>query len=496
MSRRTSTAALPAVLALGVALLAGCAVGPRYQPAAPVPAGTQVGAGGVRGATRVFFDSLANARAADSTPARVEALTVVPLRADSLGDLAWLDVLRDTTLVGLVQTALRQNRDLQGAVARIREFRALGGIARSPLLPSVSANAIASTNKVNIGGTAIGFDALQVTGNVAWELDFWGRTRRGFEAARADLAGQEAARQAVALTLVSDVAGAYLQLLELDQERIVAESTLVSRQATLALARSRFRQGLSSELDVRQFEAQVSAPAATLAQVERLRAQQEHQLSVLIGESPRRFILGGSLVDAVAALDVPDSLPASLLARRPDLRQAERAVAAATARIGAAQAARLPSVSITGFYGTQSATAGSLFGSRAEVYQLQGGVSMPLFIGGRLANESRAAEARAEQSRAAYEQTALGAMREAGDALVAVRTARDETLAQQTQTQALRRALQLAELRYRSGVASYVEVLDAQRGLFGAELALSQAQLRQLGGAVQLYKALGGSWRE
>jgi outer membrane protein, multidrug efflux system len=295
---------------------------------------------------------------------------------------------------------------------------------------------------------------------------------------------------------VSDVAGAYLQLLELDQERIVAESTLVSRQATLALARSRFRQGLSSELDVRQFEAQVSAPAATLAQVERLRAQQEHQLSVLIGESPRRFILGGSLVDAVAALDVPDSLPASLLARRPDLRQAERAVAAATARIGAAQAARLPSVSITGFYGTQSATAGSLFGSRAEVYQLQGGVSMPLFTGGRLANESRAAEARAEQSRAAYEQTALGAMREAGDALVAVRTARDETLAQQTQTQALRRALQLAELRYRSGVASYVEVLDAQRGLFGAELALSQAQLRQLGGAVQLYKALGGSWRE
>jgi outer membrane protein, multidrug efflux system len=193
---------------------------------------------------------------------------------------------------------------------------------------------------------------------------------------------------------------------------------------------------------------------------------------------------------------VPDLLPASLLACRPDLRQAERAVAAATARIGAAQAARLPSVSITGFYGTQSATAGSLFGSRAEVYQLQGGVSMPLFTGGRLANESRAAEARAEQSRAAYEQTALGAMREAGDALVAVRTARDETLAQQTQTQALRRALQLAELRYRSGVASYVEVLDAQRGLFGAELALSQAQLRQLGGAVQLYKALGGSWRE
>jgi multidrug efflux system outer membrane protein len=176
------------------------------------------------------------------------------------------------------------------------------------------------------------------------------------------------------------------------------------------------------------------------------------------------------------------------------VRAAERALAAATARIGVADAARLPTLSITGSYGTQTPSSHDLFGSGSEVYQLQGGVSIPLFTGGRLINEARAARARADQARAAYEQTVLGALREASDALASVRTARDQVAAQATQAQALRRALHLAELRYRSGVSSYIDVLDAQRGLFDAELALSQAQLGQLTAAVVLYRALGGSW--
>jgi multidrug efflux system outer membrane protein len=295
---------------------------------------------------------------------------------------------------------------------------------------------------------------------------------------------------------VSDISSAYLQLLELDQERIVAESTLAGRREMLALAQSRFRQGLTSELDVRQFEAQVTAPAAALADIERRRAEEEHRLSVLVGEMPRRVVRSSSLGAAAAALQVPDSIPASLLARRPDLRQAERAVAAATARIGVAQAARLPAVSITGAYGTQSPAFDDLFSSSSEVYQLQGGISIPLFTGGRLANETRVARARAEQARATYEQTALNALREAADALAGVRTAGDQVGAQLAQTVALRRALRLAELRYRSGVSNYLEVLEAQRGLFDAEIALSQAQLRRLTAAVLLYRALGGSWIE
>ena len=352
-----------------------------------------------------------------------------------------------------------------------------------------------STNQVAIGSfPPTQYDAFRLTADVAWELDFWGRIRRGVEAARADLGSQEAAQRAVVLSLVSDVATGYLSLLELDQERALAERTLISRQATLNLARRRFQQGLTSELDVRQFEAQVAVPAATLAQTERLRAEQEHQLSLLLGEPPAPVARRGTLTQALRTLSVPDSLPAALLARRPDVQQAERAYAAATARIGVAQAERLPTISISGFYGTQVPKADNLFSSNGEIYQALAGISLPLFTGGQLVNQTAAARARADQARLQYEQSFLIALREASDALVGVRTSRDQVVAQQTQAQALRRALQLAELRYRSGIASYVEVLEAQRSLFDAELALSQAQLGQLTSAVELYRALGGSW--
>ncbi len=484
--------AAPVVLVLAAA---GCAVGPSYHPEAVVPASTRVGAAQSSESTRTFFDSLAAARENDTLTAAGAPLKPRVLLPDSLASLAWLDIFRDSTMVGLVRTALKQNRDLQTAVGRIREFRAEVGIARAPLFPSLTANGSVSTNQVAIGSFApTSYDAFRVTGDLAWELDFWGRTRRGVEAARADLASEEAAQRAVILSLVADVSTSYLSLLELDQERLIAERTLTSRQATLDLARQRFKQGLTSELDVRQFEAEVAVPAATLAQTERLRAEQEHQLSLLLGEAPSTVARGGSLAQAVGAITVPDSLPATLLARRPDVQQAERAYAAATARIGVAEAARLPTISISGYYGSQSPTAGDLFTSNGEIYQALAGVSLPLFTGGRLINETRAARARADQARSRYEQSLLVALREASDALVGVRTARDQMAAQQTQAQALRRAFQLAELRYRTGIASYIEVLDAQRSLFDAELALSQAQLRQLAAAVQLYRALGGSW--
>lgn len=483
------------VLALA-ALAAGCAAGPSYQPEQPIPPATRVGAARSSDSVATFFDSLAAARLRDTAVAgAVPAVPERTLRPDSAATLAWLDLFRDSTLVGLVRTALEQNRDLRTAVGRIHEFRAEVGVARAPLFPELSANGSVSTNQVAIGSfPPTTYDAYRLTGDVAWELDFWGKTRRGIEAARADLASEDASERAVVLSLVSDVASGYLSLLELDQERAIAERTLTSRQATLALARQRFEQGLTSELDVRQFEAQVAVPAATLAQTERLRAEQEHQLNLLLGETPTTVTRGGSLLEAVSALRVPDSIPATLLARRPDVLAAERAYAAATARIGVAQASRLPTISITGYYGTQSASAGDLFKSNTEIYQALAGVSVPLFTGGRLSNEKRAAEARAEQARNQYEQSVLVALREASDALVGVRTARDQVAAQQTQAQALRQALRLAELRYQTGISNYLEVLEAQRSLFDAELALSQAQLRQLSAAVELYRALGGSW--
>jgi len=478
-----------------VGVLGGCAVGPGYHRAPAVPAGTRVGAGAASDTARAFFDSLAAARAADTLRPTVQPpLPPRVIAADSLTDLAWLDVLRDSTLTGLVATALRENRDLAGAEAKIREYRAAAGVARAPLFPSLTLNGSASKNQIAIGAATVKYDAWRVTGDVAWELDFWGRTRRGLQAANADLAAQDAAARAAVLSLVSDVASGYLRLLELDQERAIAERTLASRRTTLDLARQRYARGVISELDVRQFEAQVAVPAARLAQVESARAEQEHALNVLLGEAPAPVPRGGSLARAARAAAVPDSLPSSLLDRRPDVRQAERSYAAAMARIGVADAARLPTITIASSYGSQAPATSSLFTPLTDIYQLQAGVSIPVFTGGRRINEARAARARAEQARAQYEQTTLVALREAGDALAGVRAARDQAAAQDTQAKALRRALELAQARYQSGVANYLEVLDAERSLFDAELALSAAQLEQATAAVRLYKALGGSW--
>jgi multidrug efflux system outer membrane protein len=488
MSPRSFAVALSAVLA-------GCAVGPGFHPAPAVPRATRVGAGSRSDSARAFFDSLAAARAADSVRPAVAPLPPRSLVADSIADLAWLDLLPDSTLTRLVTTAVQHNRDLALAEARIQEYRAAAGVARGPLFPSLALNGSASTNQIAFGPPPpISYKAWRVTADAAWELDFWGRIRRGVQAAGADLSAQEAAAQAAVLSLVSDVASGYLQLLELDQERAVAERTLASRRATLDLAQQRYARGVISELDVRQFEAQVAVPAVRLAQVEQLRALQEHALSVLLGQAPMAIRRGGPLAGAARALVVPDSLPSTLLERRPDVREAEREYAAATARIGVAVAARLPTITLTGSSGSQAPTTGSLFTSQTNIYQLQAGIAIPLFTGGRLVNQARVARARAEEARAHYEQTALTALQEAGDALAGVRATRDQVAAQETQARALRRALELADMRYQTGVASYLEVLDAQRGLFDAELALSQAQLSQLTAAVRLYKALGGSW--
>jgi multidrug efflux system outer membrane protein len=477
---------VPALLALATV---GCAVGPSYHEPALAPEGAAVGLSPRPDSIRAFYDSLATAAETTAT-----AMPPRSLQPDS-ADLGWLAVLKDTTLLRLVNLAVRENRDVLTAVARIREFRAEVGVARSELFPELTANGSVSTNQAVFGAfEPQTFDAFRVTADLQWELDFWGRIRRGVQAARADLQGEEAFHRSTLLTLVSDVSNAYLELLELAQEEAIAERTLASRRATLELARSRFESGVISELDVHQFESEVAVPAASLAQARRLRSQREHELAALVGRPPFTIPAGAELSRAVEAVQVPDSLPAVLLARRPDVRVAERAFAAAVARVGVAQASRLPRISITGNYGSQASTADDLFRGDTEVYQLQAGVSVPIFTGGRLANEARAAGARAEQARLQFEQTVLQAFRESSDALVAVRTAREQRIAQQSQVVALRKAADLADIRYRGGVASYLEVLDAQRQLFAAELGLSQTQLLELSSVVGLYRALGGSW--
>jgi multidrug efflux system outer membrane protein len=472
-----------------------CTVRAPYTPATVIPATQRVGVARISDSSRAFFDSLTAERRRDSARVVTVPLARQIATSDSLASVAWLDIIRDTTLVRLIDLALRQNRNVQIAVARITEYRANVGVARAAERPTVTLNGSQSRSQVALGAfPPASFNSTRLTADMAWEVDVWGRVRYGIAAAGADLEAQEAAERGVALSLVGDVAIGYLQLLELYQEVAIAERTLSSRKATLQVARERFAQGLTSELDVKQFEAQVAAPAVTLAQAERALAQTEHNLNVLLGQGPASIPRGLSLADAARSLTVPDSIPVGLLARRPDVQQAERNYAAATARVGAADAARWPTISLVGSLGTQARTPDDIFGSQSRVYQALAGISFPLFDNARLANVATASRARVEQARAAYEGVALNALREANDALTGVRASGDQAAAQATQANALRQALELADLRYQAGLASYLDLLDAQRSLFNAELALSQAQLGQLVSAVQLYWALGGSW--
>jgi multidrug efflux system outer membrane protein len=475
---------------------AGCAVGPSTNVTPHVDAVAVRTQQTTTAASRAFLDSLRAARASDVRDSNTTVSPgLAPQALDVTRDLNWSDVLRDTTLQSLVQTAIVNNRNLRTAQARIDEYRALQGVAASRFFPQITLNAANSSNKVVFGASPpVKFDAVRATADLSWELDFWGKTRRASEASSFDLKGREDDMRATTLTLVSDVASAYLQLREADAIIAIAEQTLTSRAATLQLARRRFEQGLISELDVRQFEANVADPAARVADYARQRVEGEDAISLLLGSAPRSIPRGKSLEETVKAVTVPDSIPGALLARRPDVLRAQHDYQASTARIGVSVANRLPSIVLGGNYGAQRPDYSDLFNRQAEVYTAQVGISLPLFTGGRLSNEEKAARARAEQTRNLYEQTVLTAAREASDAAAGVRLRRDQLVAQETQERALQAAYAIAERRYNSGISSYLDLLDSQRSLFNAQIARVQTERLYLQATVLLFRALGGMW--
>jgi len=491
--------------ALLLSAAAGCAVGPGYQrPNLGMPTEWRRTDPAVD-SLRPFYDSLmANRDTVPLNPNQAEAVTVDSaagsdvLLSDTTGSLAWFDLLRDPELRKLVETALRENRDVRVAIATINEFRAQYGVAKGDFFPQITLNAQGGRTKTVI--TALGalgsfsFNQLTATADLSWELDFWGRIRRSTEAARNDLLAERENQRAVILTLVGDVATGYLQLRQLDLALEISRRTLAANRETFRLARRRFDQGLISELDVRQFESEVASPAASVALLEGQITQTENQLSLLVGSNPRSIPRGRPLTEVLGELTVPSVIPSALLDRRPDVRQAEAQLHAATARIGAAKGELLPKFMVIGDYGTYASNADDLFKQSSEIYQILGGVSMPLFTGGKIGKQVDVARARAEQSRYTYEQTVLTALREVEDAVAGVRSSRNQVAAQQTQVDALRRALRLAEMRYESGASSYLDLLDAQRSLFSAELSLAQVEGQQATAAVTLYKALGGGW--
>jgi len=456
-------------LVAAAVLLVGCTVGPDYKrPDVPVPPD-------FRG------------RAPDA-----------PTGPQSLGDAAWFQIFQDEVLQGLIRTALEANYDLRIAAARVLEARAQVTISRSFQFPDVSGSA--SANYLHIEGDKT---QLQVkdsfspvaTLDLAWEIDFWGRLRRATEAARADLLAAEDFRLFVVTTLVSDVATAYFQLRQLDLQLEISRRTLASREDSLRLVKLRQQGGVAAMIDVRQAEVLLYTAAETIPDIERQIEQTENLISLLLGRNPDAVPRGRPLLQQLALPAVPAGLPSTLLERRPDIRAAEGQLWAATARIGVAKADYFPRVLLTGSAGGGGTNLnGTWFGPFA-LLGIGPSVSLPIFNMGRIGASVDSADARAQEALVRYQQTITQAFREVSDALVEHRKRGEFRVQQELLVESLRDAARLADIRYRGGVSSYLEVLDTERQLFDAELNLAAAQRDELLAVVRLYRALGGGWQ-
>jgi multidrug efflux system outer membrane protein len=464
-----------AAAALGV--LAGCSAGPRHRSVAPAITPPPV----FRGA---------------SGPEASEAA--------SLADLKWFEVFEDRQLQELIRTALVRNYDLRAAVARLESARANVGVTRSDQLPSVGADADLTTLRFSRGGNfpvPEGFQQKRTFGGIAvnllsYELDVWGRLRRATDAAQAEMLASDENRKAVITTLVGDVATAYFNLLARDAELEIARRTLATREESLRVIRMREQRGLATLLDVRQAEQLVHTAAQTIPGLEQEIEQTENHISLLLGQNPGPVPRGRPLTDQKQPPTVPPGLPSSLLQRRPDIRAAEHTLAAADATIDVARAAYFPKISLTGFLGSQSNQLFSLFTGPTGIWQFAPQISQPIFTGGRIRSNVAMAEAQERMALIAYERAIQTAFREVSDALVQYRKVRELRATQESLLSTLQDRSRLSSVRYRGGVDTLLNVLDAERDLFDAELALTQTKRNELLALVQLYRALGGGWQQ
>lgn len=467
-----------AAIALALAL-AGCTLTPPHQrPALPT---------------------------APTYPAEASAAVTGPRATE----IAWRSFFADPRLQTTLEQALRNNRDLRAAVLRIEEARAQYRIQRADQLPNVAASGSAARTRTNLGtlsagasttpqsDTSLTINRYDVSVGVsAFELDFWGRVRSLSEAARANYLATVQAQRAFQISLVADVADAYLTLRELDERIRLAERTVRTRAGALEIARLRLEAGVTSALDFRQTEVLLTQAQTELAALSQQRAQTRNTLELLVGGPlPADLPAPLPLTQQGIVENIAPGLPSELLINRPDILQAEEQLRAAGANIGAARAAFFPQISLTGLLGFASTSLDDLFDGDAFTWSVGPNLSLPIFDAGRNRGNLDLAVVRRDISVANYERTVQTAFREVADALAGRRFLADQLDAQRRALAAQRDRAELADLRYRNGVASYLEVLDAERELFAAEQAVVQTRRQQLSNAVALYAALGGGLR-
>ncbi|WP_111498467.1 efflux transporter outer membrane subunit [Marinobacter bohaiensis] len=418
--------------------------------------------------------------------------------ADAVVLPGWESLFSDSQLRALVHTALANNRDLRLAMLDVAEARAQYGIEGAALFPEIGVNADGSRSRVpadlsSTGSSTISSEYGVNLGVASYELDLFGRVRSLKESALQSYLSTEEARRSAQITLVSEVANAYLTLLADKQNLRISEDTVESQQESVDLVRNRFDAGLGSELDVRQAEIALETARSNRAQYRRLVAQDRNALAVLVG-GPVPVIPDDSLIDPAVAMlsDVPAGLSSNILLQRPDIRQAEYSLKAASANIGAARAAFYPSITLTGSAGTASSELSGLFDGGSGAWSFAPSINLPIFTGGENQANLDLAEVRRDQQVASYEQTIQTAFQEVSDALSARNFLKDQEQAQAALVTATERSLELAESRYEAGADDYLAVLDARRELLSARQTLVDVKLQKLTNRITLYRALGG----
>jgi multidrug efflux system outer membrane protein len=409
----------------------------------------------------------------------------------------WWNEFKDPRLDALVSEALTNNRDLRVATARVDEFAAILAGTKSQALPQVGYDVSGQRARASEKKIPSFVDPLSTTLasvlSASWELDLWGRIRRETEAARANLLATEEARRGVTLTLIASVITGYVTLLDLDEQLRVTDQTIAGRKKSVELFEMRLADGWISEFEMTQVRAEYEAAVAQRPSILQAIATQENALSVLVGRNPTAIARSSSL-ESLHSPIVPAGLPSDLLNRRPDILQAEQQLVASNALIGVARAQFFPRITLTGLFGFASPSLGGLFSGPARTWTLTGDAAGPIYTGGGLKAAVDQAEARRQQSLASYELVVQNAFRDVDDALADVQHSGElrDTLAKRVVT--LQRSVELATVRYENGYSDYLELLDAERSLFNAQLQLASARGDYNRALVDLYRALGGDW--
>ncbi|HMO47459.1 MAG TPA: efflux transporter outer membrane subunit [Rubrivivax sp.] len=461
--RRLALAALAAL----VALASGCAVGPDYvQPKTEAPERWRI-----------------------DYPAAAE-----------VANTKWWQEFRDPALDQLIDTALRENRDLRMAAARVDQFIGQLTTTRSQFYPQLGYGFDASRNRASRVGQpplAPGADPYstlyQGALNAQWQIDLFGRVRRQSEAAQAQVYASEQGRRGVVLSLVASVAASYIALRALDRQLEIAQATAQNYADTQRIFELRFKGGVISEVELNQVQSQYQQALAAIPALEQQIAAQENLISVLLGRNSGP-IPRGLTIDQIAAPRIPDALPSTLLERRPDILQAEQILVASNANIGAAKALYFPTLSLTGLLGSVSTAFGDFLSGPASVWAVAAGLTGPIFSFGQIEGQVQGAEAAQREALANYQQVIFNAFRETNDALVGTVKKRDEVAAQTLRVAALRSAARLSRVRFDNGYASYIEVLYGENELFTAELAAVRSQADSYTQIVDVYRAVGGGW--